>query len=118
MLIDVSASVPKPTPVSHSQAASYSDVSIVWPEVTPSNHAAMVGDLADADVILTYGVRDGSSEESTQAMIDHPLFQSLKAVQAGHPYIWQLIIPSSYGEALQLIDQVESVLKTLRDEAS
>jgi hypothetical protein len=35
-----------------------------------------LGDLAAADVILTYGVRDGSAEGSAQAMIDQPLFQN------------------------------------------
>lgn len=67
--------------------------------------------LADADVILTYGVRDGEPEESTQTMLDAPGFQQLQAVQDGHVYAWRLVVPASYGEALVFLDQIEDVLK-------
>ena len=69
--------------------------------------------LETADVILTYGTRDGEAEESSQTMLDTPGFQNLPAVKNDHVYIWRLVVPASYGEALVFLDQIEGVLQDL-----
>ena len=64
----------------------------------------------DADILLTYGVRDGDPEEQTQAMIDQPLFQALKVAQSGHIFALSNVIPSSYGAAILFVDSVEMIV--------
>lgn len=66
--------------------------------------------LEDADILLTYGVRDGDPEEQTQAMIDQPLFQALKVAQSGHIFALSNVIPSSYGAAILFVDSVETIV--------
>lgn len=68
--------------------------------------------LADADVILTYGDRDGVINADGQLMADQPLFKQLKAQQSNHVYAFTNIIPASYGDALSLLDKIETVLKS------
>ena len=66
--------------------------------------------LEDADVLLTYGIRDGEPEEQTQAMIDQPLFQALNVAQAGHVFALSNVIPSSYGAAILFVGSVETII--------
>ncbi|MGC4108017.1 MAG: ABC transporter substrate-binding protein [Thermomicrobiales bacterium] len=66
--------------------------------------------LEDADVLLTYGTRDGEPEEQTQAMIDQPLFQALKVAQEGHVFALSNVIPSSYGAAILFVGSVEAII--------
>jgi iron complex transport system substrate-binding protein len=68
--------------------------------------------LADADIILTYGDRDGVINEVGQIMADQPLFKQLKATQNDHVYAITNIIPASYGDAISLLDKLEVILKT------
>lgn len=70
--------------------------------------------LADADIILTYGSRDGQIEENGQIMADQPIFKQLKATQNGHVYAFTNIIPGSYGDAISLLDKLEGVLKSFQ----
>lgn len=66
--------------------------------------------LEDADILLTYGVRDGQPEEQTQAMFDQPLFQALRVAQEGHLFPLSNVIPSSYGAAILFVGSVETIL--------
>ncbi|CAN5437370.1 hypothetical protein BH09CHL1_BH09CHL1_10810 [soil metagenome] len=68
--------------------------------------------LADADIILTYGDRDGIINEMGQIMADQPLFKQLKANQNEHVYAITNIIPASYGDAISLLDKLEAILKS------
>ena len=68
--------------------------------------------LADADIILTYGPRDGEIEENGQVMADQPIFKQLKATQNNHVYAFTNVIPGSYGDAISLLDKLEGILKT------
>jgi iron complex transport system substrate-binding protein len=68
--------------------------------------------LADADIILTYGPKDGEIEENGQIMANQPIFKQLKATQNNHVYAFTNIIPGSYGDAISLLDKIEGVLKT------
>lgn len=66
--------------------------------------------LEDADILLTYGVRDGQPEEQTQEMLDQPLFQALRVAQEGHLFALSNVIPSSYGAAILFVGSVETIL--------
>ncbi|MGC4191694.1 MAG: ABC transporter substrate-binding protein [Thermomicrobiales bacterium] len=66
--------------------------------------------LEDADIVLTYGVHDGQSEELTQAMIDQPLFQALKVAQDNHIFMLANVVPSPYGAAIDFIGSVGTIL--------
>lgn len=68
--------------------------------------------LADADIILTYGPRDGQIEENGQVMASQPIFKQLKATQNNHVYAFTNVIPGSYGDAISLLDKLEGILKT------
>jgi len=69
--------------------------------------------LEDADVLLTYGPREGEPVEDSVAMIEQPLFQALKVAQTGEIYAITNIITGSYGDALNFIDKIESIIQHL-----
>jgi iron complex transport system substrate-binding protein len=71
--------------------------------------------LADADIILTYGDRDGVINADGRIMADQPIFKQLKATQNNHVYAFTNIIPASYGDAIALLDKIEGILKTFAD---
>jgi iron complex transport system substrate-binding protein len=70
--------------------------------------------LADADVIIIRANSDGSADEATQALLQQPLFQSLKAAQSGSVYPLSALFPFSYGMAIRLLDQIEVVAGLLQ----
>ncbi|MGN6485530.1 MAG: ABC transporter substrate-binding protein [Thermomicrobiales bacterium] len=74
--------------------------------------------LEDADVLLTYGTRDGEPEEQTQAMIDQPLFQALKVAQEEHVFALSNVIPSSYGAAILFVGSVEAIIREVTGAAT
>jgi iron complex transport system substrate-binding protein len=71
--------------------------------------------LTDADIILTYGDRDGVINADGQLMADQPIFKQLKATQSNHVYAFTNIIPASYGDAISLLEKIEGVLKTFAE---
>jgi iron complex transport system substrate-binding protein len=69
--------------------------------------------LADADVIVTYGGRDGAPLATHAPLAALPTWQALPAVKNNHVFYMPDIITFSYNSALGLFDQLEAALKQL-----
>lgn len=71
-------------------------------------------ELTDADVILYTAMLDGEPVEMTRPVLDHPLFAPLPAVRAGRVYGFGHGAMTSYGWAMEALDDLEDILADLR----
>lgn len=66
--------------------------------------------LHDADVIVVEGTASGAVGPYSKPLVGQPTFKLLPAARAGHVYPLAQIFPSSYRQALALLDEVDRVL--------
>lgn len=69
-----------------------------------------LGELADADAILTSAGPDGQVDPISADMVAQPLFQTLPAAMAGHIVPVHQLWPASYGQAVALLDELDAAL--------
>lgn len=69
--------------------------------------------LQDADVIVVEGTESGAVAPYSKPLVTQPTFKRLPAAKAGHVYPLAQFFPTSYGQAIALLDGLERVLARL-----
>lgn len=72
-----------------------------------------LGQLGDADAIVTLAGADGKVADSSSDLVTQPLFQVLPAVQAGHVFPVVQMFPASFGQATLLVSELDAALAQL-----